>query len=78
MVLVFLSGLQGPVPRGLLSLLFDDHDHLVGHGRDGTSPGYRRDLYEVSLALVTAEIAMERRKEIYENDDSEKWQGCSR
>lgn len=61
MVLVFLSGEQGLVPRGLL---FDDHDRLVGHGRDGTWPGYGKDLCDMNLALVTAENAMERRKEI--------------
>ena len=77
MVLVFLSGLQGQVPRGLLCLLFDDHDRLVGHGRDGTWPGYGRYLCEVSLALVTAENAMEKERRFMKNDDSENFKAVA-
>lgn len=74
LVLVFLAGRQGRVPHGLLDLLFDDHDRLVDHGRDGTWPDYGRYLWEVSLALVTAENAMKRRIGDVENDP-EGWQG---
>lgn len=89
MALAFLSGGQGQVPRGLLCLLFDDHDRLVGHGRDGTWPGYGRDLCATSLALLTAENAMDKSKPSLDHsrecdgkkkrnlgNDSKGWQGC--